>query len=53
MIQAYSDMIHGYLIHASTVERVSQRLLLSIHAMDLCLQYFTQDVSETQTIGNQ
>lgn len=34
VVQAYNDSQHGLLTHAPTVQRVSQRLLLSLCAMD-------------------
>lgn len=40
VVQAYNDSSHGLLTHAPTVQRVSQRLLLSICAMDSELSFF-------------
>lgn len=46
VVQAYGDHNHGLLTHAPTVQRVSQRLLLIICAMDNNLTLFTRDISQ-------
>lgn len=46
VVQAFNDKDHGLLTYAPTVQRMSQRLLLCLCAMDDQLQFFTRDVSQ-------
>lgn len=46
VVQAYNDNNHGLLTHAPTVQRLSQRLLLCLCAIESSLTFFTRDVSQ-------
>lgn len=46
VFQAYNDKDHGFLTHASTVQRVFQRLLLASCAIDNRCAFFIRDVPQ-------
>lgn len=45
-VQMYNDSNHGLLTRASTIQRVSKTLVLSILAMDGPATMFTRDVAQ-------
>ncbi len=51
VVQAFNDKKHELMTHSPTVQRSSQRLLLSVaHTLDL--QVFTRDISQAYTQSN-